>query len=221
MSNPNYLSILILSLDSPLLPARTSAADFLLALVTLEYPRGHRLVMGAFEHFRATHDDLHTFQRLVSALDSLVQTRGVFGTVVGAKAEVKETLIYFGDKNKEQMQRDIKEFLVCTDATLDLHRIIPESSNCNPQITAVALLRLIVDIPDELEYRIHLRNQLMASGFGRVLKVRMQESKDWLGLCSLLILWISNSDMHGPIATPFLGGCRICRNPVARRYFRM
>ncbi|KAI8921081.1 armadillo-type protein [Powellomyces hirtus] len=146
LNNSRYLSIIVLSLDSPLLSARTSAADFLLALVTIEYPRGHKLVMGAFEHFRAAHDDLHTFQRLVSALDSLVQTRGVFGTTVGSRSE--NSLLHFGDKNREQTQRDIKDFLIST----------------------VTLLRLVVDVPPELEYRIHLRNELMASGFGKILK---------------------------------------------------
>ncbi|TPX72675.1 hypothetical protein SpCBS45565_g00202 [Spizellomyces sp. 'palustris'] len=148
LSNPSYLNILILSLDSPLLPARTSAADFLLALVTLEYPRGHRLVMRAFDYFRSSRDDLHTFERLVLALESLINTRGVFGTTVGAKADVKDTIVHFGDKSREQMQKDIKDFL----------------------ISAVTLLRLVVDIPQELEYRIHLRNELLASGFSRVLK---------------------------------------------------
>ncbi|KAJ3177111.1 Dishevelled associated activator of morphogenesis 2 [Geranomyces variabilis] len=147
LNNSTYLSIIVLSLDSPLLSARTAAADFLLALVTIEYPRGHKLVMGAFEHFRAAHDDLRTFSRLISAIDSLVQSRGVFGSTVGSKG-ARELGLHFGDKNREQTQRDIKDFLIST----------------------VTLLRLVVDVPQELEYRIHLRNELMASGFGKILK---------------------------------------------------
>ncbi|KAJ3150792.1 hypothetical protein HDU86_006301 [Geranomyces michiganensis] len=147
LNNSTYLSIIVLSLDSPLLSARTAAADFLLALVTIEYPRGHKLVMGAFEHFRAAHDDLRIFSRLTAAIDSLVQSRGVFGSTVGSKG-ARELGLHFGDKNKEQTQRDIKDFLIST----------------------VTLLRLVVDVPQELEYRIHLRNELMASGFGKILK---------------------------------------------------
>ncbi|KAI9101057.1 hypothetical protein DFS34DRAFT_613026 [Phlyctochytrium arcticum] len=148
LSSPSYLNLLILSLDSPLLPARTSASDFLLALITLEYPRGHRLVMRAFDYFRAAKDDLHTFGRLVDSIEGLIKSRGIFGTTVGASSEWKANVVHFGEKNRDQMQKDIKDFL----------------------ISAVTLLRLIVEIPQELEYRIHLRNDLLASGFGRVLK---------------------------------------------------
>ncbi|KAI8821726.1 armadillo-type protein [Fimicolochytrium jonesii] len=149
LSSPSYLRTIVLSLDSPQLAIRTTAIDFLLCLVTIEYPRGHKLVMDAFNHFRASHDDLYTFARLVESLEYLVSTRGVFGTAVGARVEgARDPGLSWGGRGKGDMQREIKGFLV----------------------SAITLLKLVVQVPDELEYRIHLRNELMASGFGRVLK---------------------------------------------------
>ena len=55
------LNILIMSLDSPILSARTAAADFLLAIVTLDYPMGHSLVIKAFESLRMAHNEHRLF----------------------------------------------------------------------------------------------------------------------------------------------------------------
>ncbi|KAJ3274450.1 hypothetical protein HK104_004104 [Borealophlyctis nickersoniae] len=146
ISTPDYLNILILSLDSPTLAAGTSAADFLLALITLDYPKGHRLVLAAFEHFRATRGEIRLFRRLIRTLEKMVNARGIFGSSVGAKSG--REMGWVGANGGGAAQREINEFL----------------------ISAVTLIRLIVEIPPQLEYRIHLRNEMMAAGFGQVLK---------------------------------------------------
>lgn len=109
------LNILILSLDSPILSSRTSAAEFLLAIVTLDYPRGHSLVITAFENFRITRNEHRLFEKLLLSLYEIISTRGIFGSVVGSKRERLTTFIQsaLSDKNQDQEhQKEIKDFLV-------------------------------------------------------------------------------------------------------------
>ncbi|KAJ3037211.1 hypothetical protein HK097_003579, partial [Rhizophlyctis rosea] len=64
LSTPTYLTTLVHSLDSPTYTSRTSAADFLLALIVLDRQKGHQLVLGALEQLRKTKGDLHVFGRV-------------------------------------------------------------------------------------------------------------------------------------------------------------
>jgi hypothetical protein len=107
LSNPTWLSILAYSLESPMLTARTSAVEFFLVLVALEYPRGHSLVMKAFEEYRKAKGDLRLFERLMGTLLELVESRGLFGSVVGSKRDGLDGLI-----QTENFQKELKDFLV-------------------------------------------------------------------------------------------------------------
>ncbi|KAJ3341420.1 hypothetical protein HDU91_000710 [Kappamyces sp. JEL0680] len=137
----NFLNILILSLDSPLLMARTATIDFLLAIVTLNYPTGHQLVMSAMDYFKTTRKKSRIFDCLVESLANAVTSRGIFGSKVGA---MDGGLFGFGtqDKIRAPSERDIRDFLV----------------------SATALVRFLVEIPPEFEYRMHLRHELISSG---------------------------------------------------------
>ncbi|KAH6588860.1 hypothetical protein BASA61_005813 [Batrachochytrium salamandrivorans] len=108
----NHLNILIQSLDSPLLTARTATMDFLLAIVTLDYPKGHKLVMSAMTDFQKIRKHARVFDALVGALTQAVTTRGIFGSVV----------------------------------------------------SVVALIRFLVEVPTDFEYRMYLRSEFVASG---------------------------------------------------------
>jgi Diaphanous FH3 Domain len=149
LGHQNYLNILILSLDSPLLMARTATIDFLLAIVTLNYPTGHQLVMQAMESFKTTRNKARVFDSLVLSLSNGVLSRGIFGSQVGASEFT--TLFGFGsDKLKSPSEKDIREFLV----------------------SIVALIRFLVEIPPEFEYRMHLRHELISSGLIPIFQVR-------------------------------------------------
>jgi hypothetical protein len=162
------LNILILSLDSPILSSRIAAAEFLLAIVTLEYPKGHGLVIAAFENFRITLNEHRLFEKLLKALYDIVSTRGIFGSVVGSRRDRLTSFLATPqlEKNQEmEQQKEIKDFLVrqfCWQVCILAH---PD------KISTLALIRYIVEIPDELEYRIYLRNELFASGFRIIIKV--------------------------------------------------
>ncbi|KAJ3207150.1 hypothetical protein HDU67_007662, partial [Dinochytrium kinnereticum] len=149
LSKPGYLNTLALSIDSPILSARTSAIEFFLALVTLDYPKGHNLVIRAFETFRQARGQLRLFWSLVSALVEVVESRGKFGTIVGSKRDVLEGMIQSSQSssNPEHVQKEINDFI----------------------ISSVSLIRYIVEVPSQLEYRIHLRNEMTVCGFTSVI----------------------------------------------------
>ena len=149
LTHQNYLNILILSLDSPLLMARTATIDFLLAIVTLNYPSGHNLVMQAMESFKITRKKARVFDALILSLSNGVSSRGIFGSKVGASEFTANMFGFNSDKLKPPSEKDIREFLV----------------------SMVALIRFIVEIPPEFEYRMHLRHELISSGLIPVFQV--------------------------------------------------
>ncbi|KAJ3140443.1 hypothetical protein HK101_003495, partial [Irineochytrium annulatum] len=144
LSNPEYLATLVLSLDAPILCARTSAIDFLLVIASLDFPNGHNLVLEAFESFRLAKGHNIVFKGLVITLKQVVGSRGKFGTSVGAKrglviAEGLSVLPGSGDSIK----KEINDFL----------------------LSSIALLRYLVEVPIDVLHRIHLRHQVTACGF--------------------------------------------------------
>jgi hypothetical protein len=102
-----------MSLDSPLLTSRTATIDFLLAIVTLEYPKGHQLVMAAMEHFKLQRSATRIFDVLVESLYSFVNSRGVFGSKVRAGSDHHSTMFSFlAEKSNQPTEREIREYLV-------------------------------------------------------------------------------------------------------------
>jgi hypothetical protein len=139
----NFLNILILSLDSPALQARTATLDFLLAIVTLNYPTGHQLVIQALEYFKSTRGKKRVFDCLVEYLGNAVTSRGIFGSTVGSTPMDFHMFGFgLGDKAKPPTERDVRDYLV----------------------SAVAFIRFIIEIPSEFEYRMYLRHELVSSG---------------------------------------------------------
>ncbi|KAJ3266630.1 hypothetical protein HDU77_011378 [Chytriomyces hyalinus] len=148
LAKSEWINILAFSLDSPILPARISATDFLLALVALNYPKGHNLVLRAFETYRTEYGAMRLFERFVGTISEIVDSRGTFGSLVGARKEVGGAIGGIVTMNREKAHTDMKDYL----------------------ISALALIRYIVQVPSQLEYRIHLRNEFMACGLFKVFK---------------------------------------------------
>ncbi|KAL2917768.1 hypothetical protein HK105_202641 [Polyrhizophydium stewartii] len=159
----NYLNILIQSLDSPLLTARTATMDFLLAIVTLDYPKGHKLVMSAMAFFQKVRNKARVFDALVESLSQAISSRGIFGSTVGGASvhglgvlggtlhsqngggsDIASLFTLSGmfEKSKAPTEKEVREFLV----------------------SVVALIRFLVEVPSEFEYRMYLRNEFVASG---------------------------------------------------------
>ncbi|KAJ3228343.1 hypothetical protein HDU81_006233 [Chytriomyces hyalinus] len=153
LAKSEWINILAFSLDSPILPSRISATDFLLALVAINYPKGHNLVIRAFETYRIEYGAMRIFERFVGTIAEIVESRGTFGSLVGARKEVGGAIGGIVTMNREKAHTDMKDYL----------------------ISALALIRYIVQVPSQLEYRIHLRNEFMACGLFKV----FQKLKTW------------------------------------------
>ena len=138
--------MLILSLDSSNLGTRTATIDFLLVITSLDYPKGHKLVLSALEYFCTKHGKPKMFDGLVESISTIVNTRGIFGTKVGAGNATEGSIFNSGKLFNPQ---EIREFLV----------------------SAVALVRLVVEMPPEFEYRMYIRRQLISSGITPVFEV--------------------------------------------------
>ena len=153
------LNILIQSLDSPSLMARTATIDFFLIIVTVDYPTGHKLVLEAMEFFRSIRNKKRVFDYLIEALGNAVGARGIFGTFVGATpttsttTELSQVFRFGTEKVGKPTEKHMREYLV----------------------SCVAFIRFIVEIPPEFEYRMHIRQELISSGLQPV----FQKLKTW------------------------------------------
>jgi hypothetical protein len=179
LGNAGYAETLVMALHATKLSSRTAVCDFLLVLATVEYPTGHTLIIQAFEQYRVARHETRLFQGFLQTIDQVVSSKGVFGSVVGSKATDALYRLLSGDASKSgggrrgpqdsllqhqaQVQRELNEFLV----------------------SAITLLRYVVEVPKELDYRIHLRNQLRACGiahsFKRIKTWAAEEFRNILG----------------------------------------
>ena len=108
-------------MTSPNLPTRTNSLDFLLGVVTIEYPLGHRLVTDAFSHLKDAGINIqYLFTPLIDAIKECVMQQGVWGTRVGGKIQNQTgegTTLFAAesgsDKKGDGLYREVKEFLVC------------------------------------------------------------------------------------------------------------
>ncbi len=149
MTHPEFLNSLIKCLDAPLLNIRTLAIDFLLFTTSLGYPEGHQLVMAAFRHLKSQRKEERLFQTFVTSIDDVVRSRGTWGALVGSKVE-NITNLALNMRNKTTLHREMKEFLV----------------------SAISLVRYLIEIPVEVEYRIHIRGQFAACGLFDTIEVK-------------------------------------------------
>lgn len=93
--------------------ARTASLDFLLAIVTLNYPKGHSVVIAALEYFKTTRHYKRVFDSIVEMLGNSVTSRGIFGSAVGAKSSEYNVFGFgIGERIKAPSEKDIREYLV-------------------------------------------------------------------------------------------------------------
>ncbi|KAJ3086905.1 hypothetical protein HK100_008536, partial [Physocladia obscura] len=182
LSHPDWITTLAFSLDSPILSSRISATDFLLALVTLNYPMGHNLVTTAFNAFHdanviAASDGggrggveesdigMRPYEKFVNTIAEIVDSRGVFGGVVGSNLNslnsssggvVKSSAggAKIISSNRDAIHQEVKEYL----------------------ISAIALIRYLIQVPPQVEYRIHVRNDFTAC---RRFRATLAKIKTW------------------------------------------
>ncbi|KAJ8325400.1 hypothetical protein O5D80_006336 [Batrachochytrium dendrobatidis] len=161
----NYLNILIQSLDSPMLSARTATMDFLLAIVTLDYPKGHKLVMSAMNDFQKIRKLPRVFDALVEALVQAVSSRGIFGSAVCGSLSTSHTTTTNHPTHtgsNQQTSSDLASLFTLN--VFEKHRLPTEKDIREFLVSIIALIRFIVEVPTDFEYRMYLRNEFISSG---------------------------------------------------------
>lgn len=107
---------------------------------------GHSLVIHSFKVFKQKHQEVRLFQSWMTQFREVVETKEKAGANGGLVAGVG----WMGD-----------------------HRVT-EKELMDYMISNVMLMNAIISGPDDVDYRMHLRNQLYAAGF-RVLKQRLAD----------------------------------------------
>ncbi|KAJ1340835.1 hypothetical protein BSLG_004561 [Batrachochytrium salamandrivorans] len=138
----NHLNILIQSLDSPLLTARTATMDFLLAIVTLDYPKGHKLVMFAMTDFQKS----ESMQECLTLL--LVHSL--------KPSPLEEYLLI--------KVYSLLLFLVNISNINVTHMGLSRAFSTGGIGFCGCIDTFLVEVPTDFEYRMYLRSEFVASG---------------------------------------------------------
>ncbi|CAO1620396.1 unnamed protein product [Parajaminaea phylloscopi] len=153
LAQPKCISGITHSMISAHLGTRKQAADILLFLCHWEKPTGHRLVLQGFDDIKTSQGDHGRFDAWFRVLELTIDGRGQMGSRVGASEEIKKLSI-----------------------------VGPQESSLNEYaINNMFLVNAILstDIVPEFEVRVHLRNQMEASGLQRILiKMRAFKNQD-------------------------------------------
>ncbi|CDS00429.1 hypothetical protein [Sporisorium scitamineum] len=151
LAQPKCISGITHSMISLQLTTRKQAADILLFLCHWDKPTGHRLVLKAFDDLKTSQGDHGRFDAWFRVLEQTIDGRGKMGSMVGASDEVKKLSV-----------------------------VGPHESSLNEYaINNMFLINAILnsDIVPEFEVRVHLRNQMEASGLQRIL-IKMHAFKN-------------------------------------------
>lgn len=90
MNNPECITTVVGSIDSPKLLTRKLVAEVLTFLCYLEYPTGHVAVLKAFDEFAEARGSDQRFGPWLHSLEQTIDGRGVWGSMVHASMEFKE-----------------------------------------------------------------------------------------------------------------------------------
>lgn len=143
LQHAKCISGITYSLVSPQLATRKQAADILLFLCHWEKPQGHRLVLQGIDDLRAARNAPGRFDVWFGALETVLDGRGLMGSLVGASDEVRRLQL------ASTSESGLTEYVV----------------------NNMFLINAIVnsDIVPTLGVRVHLRNQMAASGLQRLM----------------------------------------------------
>ena len=137
---PRSIDAIVNCLDSDNFIVRKTVMDLLTVVSYTDVPRGHRQVLSSFNKFSKSRNEALLHHTWMAIFGRVVDTRERAGATDGLIAGVG----WVGDT--KVTEKDITDYLV---------------SN-------MILINAIVCTPEDLEYRIHLRNQFYAVGFGRI-----------------------------------------------------
>lgn len=153
LSQPKCVISIVHSVISSHLATRKQAADILLFLCHWAIPAGHRLVLRGFDELKTAVGDHGRFDAWFRVFEQTIDGRGQMGSRVGASDEVRKISVI------GHQEASLNEYAV----------------NNMFLVNAMLSTRIV----SEYEVRVHLRNQMEASGLQRILiKLRAFKNPD-------------------------------------------
>ncbi|CAG8496889.1 4842_t:CDS:10, partial [Scutellospora calospora] len=127
------------SLVSPQLNTRKLVAEVLSFFCYCEIPTGHTLVLEGFDHHQKFLNEHGRFDAWMRVLENAIDGRGRYGSLVDASEEFK--------KGGTGIDNSLMEYVLAN----------------------MILVNSIIGVCDDVEIRVHLRNQLHACGLTRII----------------------------------------------------
>ncbi|CAO3587923.1 unnamed protein product [Absidia cylindrospora] len=147
IKHPPCIQQIVNCIVSPSITARRLVCEVLVFLCYFQVPSGQEMVLKALDQLRDTARGFGRFDLWLKELDTSLGGRGRMGSLVGASDDFKQLA-----SNGNAADGQLAEYA--------LYNMI--------------FVNAIVNVVDDTEVRIHLRNQLNASGLERVME-RMSE----------------------------------------------
>ncbi|RHZ87381.1 hypothetical protein Glove_37g48 [Diversispora epigaea] len=139
LSHPTCIYSITFSLVSPQLNTRKLVAEVLSFFCYCEIPTGHNLVLGGFDQLMQFQSEHGRFDAWMRMLENTIDGRGRYGSLVNASEEYK--------KGGVGVDNSLMEYALAN----------------------MILLNSIVGVCDDVEVRVHLRNQLHTCGSTRII----------------------------------------------------
>lgn len=137
---PACVHNLCFSIDAPSLLTRRLISEILTYISYLNVPTGHATVMKGLDKLQKFREMQKRFEPWMRALESAVDGRGRMGSKVGASEELRQL--------GGTADRDLTDYV----------------------LSSMIFINAVVGVSDDVEMRIHYRNQLNAAGLGRIIK---------------------------------------------------
>ncbi|KAJ2471001.1 hypothetical protein GGI02_002563, partial [Coemansia sp. RSA 2322] len=137
---PTCVHNLCFSIDAPSLLTRRLISEILTYICYLNVPTGHATVLKGLDKLQKFREMQKRFEPWMRALESAVDGRGRMGSKVGVSEELRQL--------GGTADRDLTDYV----------------------LSSMIFINAVVGVSDDVEMRIHYRNQLYAAGLTRTLK---------------------------------------------------
>ncbi|KAJ2881375.1 hypothetical protein FB639_002629, partial [Coemansia asiatica] len=137
---PTCVHNLCFSIDAPSLLTRRLISEILTYICYLNVPTGHATVLKGLDKLQKFRDMQKRFEPWMRALELAIDGRGRMGSKVGASEELRQM--------GGTADRDLTDYV----------------------LSSMIFVNAVVGVSDDVEMRIHYRNQLNASGLSRIIK---------------------------------------------------
>ncbi|KAJ2557212.1 hypothetical protein EV175_001481 [Coemansia sp. RSA 1933] len=137
---PTCVHNLCFSIDAPSLLTRRLISEILTYICYLNVPTGHATVLKGLDKLQKFREMQRRFEPWMKAVESAIDGRGRMGSKVGASEELRQL--------GGTADRDLIDYA----------------------LSSLILINAVVGVSDDVEMRIHYRNQLNAAGLTRIIK---------------------------------------------------